>query len=117
MNKMAWRNEIRIGVSKQVPAHSITNGDNHITVPQKFYDANLVWKEVDQKDTVELNNPESLMALTVEQAQTLMEGLWNAGVRPSQAMGSVGQLGAVEKHLADMRALTEHVLQCKLTGR
>jgi hypothetical protein len=43
--------------------------------------------------------------LTAEAAQELMESLWNAGIRPSQAAGSVGQLGAVEAHLRDMRHL------------
>jgi len=43
--------------------------------------------------------------LRAEQAQQLMDELWRAGVRPAEGAGSVGQLGAVQAHLADMRRL------------
>ena len=45
------------------------------------------------------------MVLRDEEAQSLMDALWNTGVRPSNGEGSVGQLAATEAHLADMRAL------------
>ena len=35
-----------------------------------------------------------------EQAQRLMDELWNCGLRPSEGTGSAGALAAVEKHLA-----------------
>ncbi len=38
-------------------------------------------------------------------AQRLIDELWNAGLRPAGGIGSVGQLAATERHLADMRAL------------
>lgn len=46
-------------------------------------------------------------ALTINEteAQGLMESLWKAGIRPRSGEGSVGQLGATERHLADMRAI------------
>lgn len=40
-----------------------------------------------------------------EDLQRLADSLWEAGVRPMQAEGSVGQLAAVQGHLADMRHL------------
>jgi len=39
-------------------------------------------------------------------AQQLMDDLWAAGLRPSEGTGSAGQLASVQKHLADMRAIT-----------
>lgn len=40
-----------------------------------------------------------------EEAQELMDMLWNCGLRPTQSKSSAGQLEAVERHLADMRAI------------
>jgi len=51
------------------------------------------------------SNPLPTMRLTREAAQMLMDELWNCNIRPEGAAGSVGQLGAVEKHLQDMRAI------------
>ena len=48
---------------------------------------------------------EPFARLGSQQAQRLMDELWRAGVRPAEASGSVGQLGAVQAHLADMRKL------------
>lgn len=46
-----------------------------------------------------------LLNLQREEAQQLMDELWNAGVRPVGAAGSAGQLDAVKYHLEDMRKL------------
>jgi hypothetical protein len=43
--------------------------------------------------------------LEPEQAQQLMNSLWECGIRPAQAAGSAGQLAAVQHHLQDMRCL------------
>lgn len=48
---------------------------------------------------------EPTMSLTPAEARDLMDALWGAGVRPSNGTGNVGQLGATEKHLEDMRRL------------
>lgn len=48
---------------------------------------------------------EPLMNLSNSEAQMLIDELYAAGLRPSQAMGSAGQLEAVKFHLADMREL------------
>lgn len=49
--------------------------------------------------------PEPLMRLEQEEAQLLMDELWRAGIRPTEGQGSAGMMGAVQKHLEDMRAL------------
>lgn len=48
-----------------------------------------------------------------EQAQNLMDELWNCGLRPSDGAGSAGQQAATEKHLADMRTIAFHKLGIK----
>ena len=43
--------------------------------------------------------------LKPEEAQMLMDSLWDAGVRPSEGSGSAGSLKATQEHLKDMRVL------------
>jgi len=43
--------------------------------------------------------------LAPNEAQSLMDALWYAGVRPSNGEGSTGKLAATEYHLEDMRRL------------
>lgn len=38
-------------------------------------------------------------------AQSLMDELWQAGCRPSQSIGTAGQVEAIKHHLEDMRKL------------
>lgn len=44
-------------------------------------------------------------SLGAEAAQSFMDSLWMCGFRPTEGSGSAGALRAVEKHLADMRAI------------
>ena len=46
--------------------------------------------------------------ISYEMAQSLMDALWNAGLRPSTQDDSVGALGATKEHLADMKELLWH---------
>ena len=48
---------------------------------------------------------EPTFSLLPQQAQLLMDDLWNCGLRPTEGVGSVGQLKATQNHLADMRRL------------
>ena len=43
--------------------------------------------------------------LPFDVAQRLMDELWQAGCRPTQAIGSAGQIESVKYHLEDMRRL------------
>lgn len=45
------------------------------------------------------------MRLKLDEAQRLMDELWDAGLRPSQGAGSAGAMSATERHLEDMRRL------------
>lgn len=48
------------------------------------------------------------MRLTTNEAQSLMDELWSAGLRPSEGNGSAGAMAATQKHLEDMRTLVFH---------
>lgn len=45
------------------------------------------------------------LELTMQAAQTLMDDLWQAGLRPTEGTGSAGSLAATERHLQDMQRL------------
>lgn len=45
------------------------------------------------------------LALSLDDAQALMDELWHVGLRPSEGTGSAGAMAAVQAHLADMRRL------------
>lgn len=45
------------------------------------------------------------LTATRAELQRLVDTLWECGVRPMAANGSAGQLDAVHKHLADVRAI------------
>ena len=49
--------------------------------------------------------------LTPHQAQALIDGLWECGLRPTEGTGSAGALAAVERHLADMKKVAFHALK------
>lgn len=44
-------------------------------------------------------------SMETEQAQALMDDLWNAGLRPTEGTGSAGALRATQQHLEDMRKI------------
>ncbi len=48
---------------------------------------------------------EPTFSLTHEAAQTLMDDLWHAGLRPTEGTGSAGALAATQAHLKDMQRL------------
>lgn len=51
------------------------------------------------------------LEVEAHEAQQLLDELWAAGIRPSQEFGSTGQIGAVQRHLDDMRAIAFHAIQ------
>lgn len=74
----------------------------------------VVWKESPERleagrivfePIAEGQAAEPTVVASREDLQRLADSLWEAGVRPMQAEGSVGQLAAVQGHLADMRHL------------
>jgi hypothetical protein len=62
---------------------------------------NVEMKDVGESPVIE----RPTFSLDVDQAQTLMDDLWNCGLRPTEGTGSAGALAATQKHLEDMRRL------------
>lgn len=60
----------------------------------------LQWSEVNEGDDFPV-----AMTIPIEQAQGLMDDLWNAGVRPTEGNGSAGAMRAAERHIEDLRAI------------
>ena len=57
--------------------------------------------------------PNPSISFALEDAQRLMDELWNCGLRPSEGTGSAGSLAATESHLSDMRRLLFHKMGVK----
>jgi len=51
--------------------------------------------------------------LKIQEAQQLMDELWQCGLRPSEGTGSAGSLRATENHLTDMRLIVMSQLNIK----
>lgn len=49
--------------------------------------------------------PPPQFRLSGDEAQRLVDQLYDMGIRPTAEFRSAGQLGAVQKHLEDMRAI------------
>lgn len=49
--------------------------------------------------------PGSALRLTEDDAQQIMNELWRVGIRPRGGEGSVAQVDALQRHLADMRKI------------
>jgi len=49
--------------------------------------------------------PPIALQLHYDQAQDLMDKLWDVGLRPTEGSGRTGALAATERHLADMQRL------------
>lgn len=49
--------------------------------------------------------PSPILSLHKTEAQSLMDQLWECGIRPTEGSGSAGAFAAQARHLEDMRAL------------
>lgn len=54
---------------------------------------------------------EPFFRLRLDDAQRLMNELWDCGLRPSEGTGSAGSLKATEKHLTDMQRIAFMLLE------
>lgn len=55
--------------------------------------------------------PSPSLRLDLAAAQSLMDELWDCGIRPAQGSGSAGSLAATERHLSDMQGIVRHILK------
>lgn len=54
---------------------------------------------------------EPSITLDLNEAQKLMDDLWECGLRPSEGSGSAGALRATQNHLADMKTIAYKLLK------
>lgn len=55
----------------------------------------------------QLINSSSMLSLSKETVQLLMDDLWRAGIRPTEQINTESKVGALENHLNDMRAIVK----------
>lgn len=67
----------------------------------------LVFKERSSNEAIRVDDP-GMARLDADAAQSLIDELWNAGVRPSHEAQGIGQIAALRDHLGDMRRLVFH---------
>jgi hypothetical protein len=78
------------------------DGRSHIFVPYLSYP---------DEEKVEGEAADPVFELDVFQAQTLVNELWDQGIKPEQAKPRSGEIGAVKQHLQDMRAIAFNKLE------
>ena len=64
--------------------------------------AKLSWDTFDMQAAQE---PAESLSMNAQNAQILMDSLWDAGIRPTEGAGSAGAMAAAQEHLKDMRKL------------
>ena len=88
VQRVVWTNSIEISIGVRAE-----NGRMAIADPLTFR----------ATDAGQIARP--ALTLRPQEAQTLIDELWNAGLRPSEGAGSAGAMAAVQAHLQDMRRL------------
>jgi hypothetical protein len=95
--KFFVRNEIQYLTSIQIALFNESqSGKVSVAEP-------ITFRELENNELSYSQKP--LINLSEADAQQLMDGLYDAGIRPTAGAGSIGQLSAVQYHLQDMRSL------------
>jgi len=74
---------------------------------RKMFELVPTWKEVPEGQMIDYSND---IVLRPEQAQELMDSLWQCGLRPVQGSGSAGSLAATEAHLATVKEYLDRAM-------
>lgn len=82
-----WTNGVEIAAFGKLPS-----GDMRVAIIQ--------WETIAESAAMK-----PTLAIRMDQAQVLMDDLWNAGVRPTDGAGSAGAMRAAERHIQDLRAV------------
>lgn len=113
---MNTKTKLRIEAFRDIPSGSIgIVMMKHTPDGKTFAVSELVWRDVDLSTYI----PPTISFSRVdggdaEAIQQLADSLWDAGVRPSQVLGTAGEKQAMAAHLADFRALAAHALKVQL---
>lgn len=75
-------------------------------------DAKLVFTHRDELEVAVYSPPP--LVLSEDAAQSLLQALWNAGLRPNDGESSMAHVAAKDKHLQDMRAIVAAKLKVDL---
>lgn len=91
--------EMKVRVSKAPP----WGGGVELWIRQgRSYCVSLVMQEA---EVGKLAPIDPTLRVSDEQAQVLMDDLWNCGFRPTEGSGSAGAMRAVENHVSDLRKI------------
>lgn len=71
--------------------------NSHVGQPIKF--------EAMTENDMMIRIHEPCIRLEIDEAQYLIDQLWDCGLRPSEGTGSAGSMAATQRHLEDMRRL------------
>jgi len=69
----------------------------------KRYYIETEFTQVEPDEFAVVSNP--TLRLTGDEAQQIMNALWDTGLRPNNGTGAVAHTEALEAHLADMRTI------------
>lgn len=81
------------------------NDSNGLIIPGKLKDG-VALKDRD----IQGMEIEPTISIPRDSAQTLLDDLWNCGLRPTDGVDSPGELRATKYHLEDMRKLLDRIL-------
>ena len=91
----AFHSDQRFGIDLRLYTRFMGSGDyNRI--------ARVTFEEIPRDQAI---RPEHQFTLDDEEARAIMDALWNVGIRPTDGRDKSDQINALERHLADMRAL------------
>lgn len=103
----ARRGDIRCGCPDTVKLYAYLTRNGSQWCP----DGKLKFKELAGYDRYLPS--ESFLDIDINEAQKLMDDLWDCGLRPSEGTGSAGALAATQKHLNDLRKIAFNKLGIK----
>jgi len=87
-----------------------------LTIGRKWFDAGEWYGEVASLTYAPIKEytvPPPTITMSKQEAQVLMDSLWDSGIRPTEGAGSAGSLAATQKHLQDMRKIVFKQLKIK----
>lgn len=101
----------RVYVDKDFPNHAYRLYFLHVHpgTRQRTFIKDVVVETVNENDPIMHQNPEFVimpLMVGVDDAQQMMDAMWDAGLRPSQHTGAPEQIAATNKHISDLRKIT-----------